>query len=79
MATVILLKAVRKLLPVLSGNHSLKDCKSEAFSCINCENLKSRSDFSDVDTNHDVWDYEKCRYREQTIKKIKQDLFGFAL
>lgn len=59
--------------PKCSSKHELNACRANNFKCINCCQLKEKSN-SDINIDHAAWDRENCHAYKLAIDKLKSDL-----
>jgi hypothetical protein len=56
--------------PVCSGEHDLKDCKSNSKKCSNCVKLNN----SGIAVDHAVWEKDKCSAYSDALNKIRSNV-----
>lgn len=61
--------------PLCSQNHDLKSCTSSQRKCSNCHLLNNQHSLN-IDTNHAVWEKEKCAAYERAVDKLRDDILA---
>lgn len=60
--------------PICSGEHDVKQCKSQIPKCSNC--IKLHATDNTISTDHAVWERDKCAVYCRALDKLKSDIFN---
>lgn len=55
------------------NDHEIKSCKSQSVKCENCYRAKVKTNFDNIDFNHDVKSIDCPVYKRQLLLKKKQN------